>query len=266
MTSNDGRGSWIYFDELGAAPPEILVRLNRLFERKRRIEITEESGRLVEAGQEFRIGATTNDPKYAGRRPFAPDFIRRWLYNKVPQLTPRELRQRMAFVFRGERAELPEESYTRPGVEKQILLESAPELSQHIEELLAQFHESAQSALNTGLAKGQTQPFQYEFSDILRVKKFLEGIQQEDVYDTLREAVELVYISKLGDEEARGKLLTIFDVAAEKLKSPAKIREAQQLVRPERRLEKLDAEVNAQESELSGFKEEFEEILKRAGG
>ncbi len=255
MTGNEGRGTWIYFDELGAGSPEVLVRLNRLFERKRRLEITEQGNRIVEAGPDFRMGATTNDPKSAGRRPFAPDFIRRFLYNKLSGLSPHQIRQRMAFVFRGERAELPEEMYTRPRVERPILLENAPELSERIEELLSQFHESAVQAIESGLAKDQTQPIQFEFSDILRVKKYIEGVQTADVYETLMGAVNLVYVSKLGDEDARRKLRDIFQTAASILKSPEKIREAQERVNPERRISTLFKEIETQEGELREFEE-----------
>ena len=89
MEANGGKGCWLYFDELGAAEPQILVKLNRILtsEGLRRLEITENGSRRVEGGPNFRLIASTNPPSYAGRLPFEKDFIRRWNYQVVGRLT-----------------------------------------------------------------------------------------------------------------------------------------------------------------------------------
>lgn len=180
MTRNNGNGYWIYVDEIGAAEPQILVALNRVMEQKRRIELSEDGGRYVEAGGHFRIFASTNPPEYAGRVPLAPDFIRRWRYMKESPLSEKDLKQRLAYISR----ELP--------FEKEIV--------ETFVDLLAVFHLSLRDSIKDILKK-QKQKFNYEFSDLISVRDHLRKYGHEDPLAALREALNNNVFNKIGDEE-----------------------------------------------------------------
>ncbi|MDO8260260.1 MAG: AAA family ATPase, partial [Candidatus Magasanikbacteria bacterium] len=86
MEGNQGKGYWYYIDETNAAEPAALVSLNRILETtsgNRRIELSENSGRWVEAGKNFRLLMSQNPPDRDVRKPLTPDFVRRTFYQKV---------------------------------------------------------------------------------------------------------------------------------------------------------------------------------------
>lgn len=225
MEGNSGRGFWLYFDELGAAEPSVLVKTNRIFERKGRLELSENGGRLVEAGPDFRIIASTNPPEYAGREAFAPDYVRRFVYQKVGPLNPTEIRARTAFIFRQQQSLLDPDGF-HISAENPVNLHENPEISEIIETALVEFHTAALKQLEAGLAKDQNQQFRYEFSDLIRVRDFVNKLQEVDLLQTLRSAVEFYYVNKLGNENAREKLRSMFETTLILHKTEQKLKAA----------------------------------------
>ena len=225
MEGNNGRGFWLYFDELGAAEPSVLVKTNRIFERKGRLELSENGGRLVEAGPDFSIIASTNPPEYAGREAFAPDYVRRFVYQKVGPLNSKEIRDRTAFIFRQQRSLLDPDGF-HISAENPVNLHENPEVSEIIETALVEFHTAALKQLEAGLSKDQNQQFRYEFSDLIRVRDFLNKLQEADLLRTLRSAVEFYYVNKLGNEGAREKLRQVFETTLRLHKTEEKLKTA----------------------------------------
>ena len=222
MRGNGDRGVWLYFDELGAAEPSVLVKTNRVFERYGRLELSENGGRLIEAGPDFRILASTNPPEYAGRQPFAPDYIRRFAYQKVGLLDVDTLRDRTACIFRQKKTILPPDIY-HLSTEAPVNLEVNQEVSEILENALIEFHTAASKQLEAGLGKDQNQQFRYEFSDIIRVKDYLNKLQEVDLMQTFKNAIEFYYVNKLGNEDAREKLKQVFQTTLRLHKTEEKL-------------------------------------------
>ena len=233
MKWNKGEGCWLYFDELGAAEPQILVKLNRIFEARPRLELTEYTGEIVEGGQNFRVFATTNPPEYAGRLPFAPDFLRRFAYRKVGGLDEKALRARAQVLFRGETNVAGETALHYQ--ENPLRFSERPEVSEIIEQALVEFHQAAQQALEGGLVKDQKQQFRFDFSDIVRVKEYLEALQSGDTAQDLKEAVMFYYSGKLLKADARKKLEEIFDQTMELFDVENKLKRLEGSQEPEHR-------------------------------
>ena len=209
MRHDNGRGCWLYFDELGAAEPQILVKLNRIFGGNfARITITENSqnpdiqavypewhsreGRL----NQFRIVATTNPPSYAGREPFEKDFLRRWVYQRVGRLNAESFLSRLDFVGYGKKPEVmaPKKS----GATEGINLEKASEIYHLLNLTIATFRELAQKELDSQEKERGEQEFRFdEFSDALRIQAYLKQMQGPDIIETLKDAIRFYYMGKI---------------------------------------------------------------------
>lgn len=211
MQFNNGEGCWAYFDEIGAAEPAILVKLNRVFEKFSRLEIYEQGGKTVEAGPNFRIIASTNPPEYVGRAPLAPDLLRRFVYQKVGSLDLETLKQRTSFLLVKEKrfGQRREPSFIELA-SRPHKFEDEKELAGIVNEALTEFHYAAQKAVEGGLAKDQKQPFRYDFSDVERTIQFLNQLQGPDILKTMEEAIEFYYCGKLISEESKDKLRQIW--------------------------------------------------------
>lgn len=209
MRYNNGRGCWLYFDELGAAEPQILVKLNRIFGGNfARITITENSQNPdVEAiypewhsrkGQlnQFRIIATTNPPSYAGREPFEKDFLRRWVYQRVVRLSSEDFLSRLDFVGFGKKPEIMA-SKKNEAVEG-INLEETPEIYHLLNLAITTFRELAQQELDSQEKERREQEFRFdEFSDALRIQAYLKQLQGPNITETLKDAVRFYYLGKI---------------------------------------------------------------------
>lgn len=204
MTRNNGNGYWLYIDEVGAAEPQILVALNRILEQRSRIELSEDGGRLIEAGKHFRIFASTNPPEYVGRLPLAPDFLRRWVYKKESPLSEKDLRERFAHISR----ELPFER----------------EIEELIGDALIVFHLSLRDSIK-GILQKQKQKFNYEFSDLIRVRDFLGNFDIQDPLAALRQAMEYAVFNKIGDEKQRENQRKNFETLLKNKKISEKVEE-----------------------------------------
>lgn len=223
MKYGNGRGCWLYFDELGAAEPQILVKLNRIFGGNfARITITENSQNPdVEAiypewhpregeKNQFRLTATTNPPSYAGRVPLEKDFIRRWVYQRVGQLDSETFLARLDFSGFRKKSEI-KQLKKHDSVEG-IDLREAPKLYHLLNILIESFRGQAQMKLNSGIEpwKPETreQKFAFsEFTDALRVQKYLQEMQGSDIIETLKDAIRFYYMGKI-----EGSLLFDYEV------------------------------------------------------
>lgn len=202
MTRNNGNGYWLYIDEVGAGEPQILIALNRILEQYGRIELSEDGGRFVEAGKDFRMFGTTNPPEYAGRIPLAPDFLRRWAYKKESPLDEETIKNRFEFISR----ELPFEKDIRD------LLGDG----------LTAFYLSLRGSIKNILKK-QKQKFNYEFSDLIRVRDYLGQFGSEDPLASLYEAMDYAVFSKIGDDTEREKQRKNFKTLLKSKEVPEKI-------------------------------------------
>lgn len=242
MEANDGAGCWLYFDEMGAAEPQILVKLNRIMatEGMRRFEITENGGREVSGGPHFRLIASTNPPKYAGRIPFEKDFLRRWNYQKAKSLTEEDSLQRDLARELGEAPVVKKEIY-HVGRKKESVIEdfAESEETKKIYRELAMLHTkflfAARNLIEVQPVEHGEQQFRFEESDKIRAVQYLKTLQQPDLVGTLREAIEYYYAGKIdpekiittndGNQTLRQTLMDLFDRTAELLKTRENIDE-----------------------------------------
>jgi len=237
MEANGGKGCWLYFDELGAAEPQILVKLNRILtsEGLRRLEITENGSRKVEGGSHFRLLASTNPPSYAGRLPFEKDFIRRWNYQVVGRLTEEDSLARDLAREIGEKPVLKEDSYFVGRREEAKIKDfKESEFSRAVYKELSKLHTnflySAARRLEASPNEVGEQSFRYEESDKIRTVMYLKEFQKSDLVETLKEAIEFYYLGKINPEKMiseldgreislRDSLRELFNVLADQLKT-----------------------------------------------
>jgi MoxR-like ATPase len=218
MAGNNGNGYWLYIDEIGAAEPQILVSLNRVLEQYRRIELSEDGGRMVEGGKHFRLFASTNPPEYAGRLPLAPDFLRRWAYKKESPLSEKDIKERFAHISR----ELPFER----------------EIAELFGDVLTAFHLSLRGSIKNILQK-QKQKFNYEFSDLIRVRDYLNTFGSQDPLASLGQAMEYAVFSKIGDEKQKETQRKNFETLLSSKNVPGKVKEIIERRRPSVEVRKL---------------------------
>ncbi|MCH7759081.1 hypothetical protein IID20_01865 [Patescibacteria group bacterium] len=209
MKHDNGRGCWLYFDELGAAEPQILVKINRIFGGNfARLTITENSQNPeIEAvypewhpqkgkPNRYRLIATTNPPSYAGREPFEKDFLRRWVYQRVTRLDKNDFLTRLDFVGHAQKPELPDLVQHPPL--KGIDLEKFPELDHLFNLVITEFRNQAQAKLDAGEWERGEQEFRFdELSDALRAQKYLRELQGPDLVENLKQAIRFYYLGKI---------------------------------------------------------------------
>ncbi|GEM_PF-6399126 len=181
---NNGRGTWMLFDEMGGAAPSILLRANQPLDPgpPRRLSITERGGMVVEFGPEARMFSTTNPPEYAGNEPFRPDYLRRWNYQSLGALDQKTIDTRLARVMRG-------------------IFPEHPMVREAIREALVEFHAKARELVKTLLK--QRQQFRYEFSDLMRVVAYVDEFGKSNPLRAMGEAVQFYYINKFKDPAAQ---------------------------------------------------------------
>lgn len=221
MEHTNGRGCWLYFDEMGAAESRILVKLNRIFgDGLKRIEITEDGGREVIGGDNFHLLATTNPPAYSGRAPFAPDYLRRWVYQKVSRLTSAEKLDRANYRGHKKAPVIDEKKLDRVQLaERPINLSEHPAIDELMNLVIVNFADLAAKNIAKLSPDRDAQQFSFEdFTDIARCQDYLRALQGKDLIDTLRDAVTFIYINKLdaskediSGKNARQELIKIFD-------------------------------------------------------
>lgn len=83
-------GSWVVFDELNAAAPEVLFALHGVLDHEKAILLQEKDGELVRAHKDFRFFATTNPTTYAGTRTLNQAFMSRFVVVEQDVLPPEQ--------------------------------------------------------------------------------------------------------------------------------------------------------------------------------
>lgn len=202
MQGNSGRGYWLYLDEIGAAEPQILIAINRVLEQLHRIELSEDGGRFVEAGEHFRFFATTNPPEYAGRLSLAPDFLRRWAYVKESSLNEKTVRERFAFIL-GSSLEM--QGLVQSENKFLFVVNECPlekEILDIFIDIIPAFYFSLRQSTKE-ILKQQKQKFNFEFSDLIRIRDFLKVFGYKDPLGALKEAMKYAVFNKIGNESER---------------------------------------------------------------
>ncbi|MFA4845571.1 MAG: AAA family ATPase [Patescibacteria group bacterium] len=225
MRHDGGRGTWLYLDELGAAEPQILVKINRVFEKFGRMEVAENGNRVIEAGPDFRLFASTNPPEYAGRLPFAPDFLRRWAYQKAGGLSEGSLKARLKFRFR-KQSESGVSLISKFGVAVDEPFDFArhPSVSESAEETLLTLFETLKKQQAAGLGRDQRQQFRFEYSDLERILEYISAFGANNPFTALRQSVEFYFANKLGKPVDRKKVMDAFDVVVKAKKTEEKMK------------------------------------------
>ena len=253
MTSDGGKGAWLYLDEIGTAEPQVLVRINRMFEKVARLELAENGNRMVQAGPEFRMFASTNPPEYSGRLPLAPDALRRWTYQKMDRLPIAVIEQRLGFLFSGEKREVGP-TLAKIGVLENTALdfkqERNKELGKVITEALVEFYDQLQKMVDKGdVGKDQRQKVGVEYSDLERTHAFLASFGGADPEKMLHSAINYYFVNKFGAAKDRQKVTQLLETVFRAKGTIAKIKGA------------FKAEKKSETPELSAAQQEAERLM-----
>ena len=252
MTHDGGKGTWLYLDELGTAEPQVLVRINRMFEKVARLELAENGNRMVQAGSEFRMFASTNPPEYSGRLPLAPDALRRWAYQKMDRLPISVIRDRLAYKNRRKKSD-PVLALKKIGVLDSAAIdfkqENNAELSEILDDTQVEFYAQLQEMVDKGdVGKDQRQKVGIEYSDLDRASDFISKFGGSDPEKTLRTALNFYFVNKFGDKD-RQKVTQLMETVFRAKDTIAKIKTA------------FKAEKKGEVPELSAAEKEAERLM-----
>ncbi len=87
------RGEVLLLDEVNLAKPEVLERLNSLFDNSKNLILTEHRNEPVTPHESFRVFATMNPASYAGRAKLSKAMRSRWTTLEVQGLTQADITQ-----------------------------------------------------------------------------------------------------------------------------------------------------------------------------
>ncbi len=87
------RGEVLLLDEVNLAKPEVLERLNSLFDNSKNLTLTEHRNEPVTPHENFRVFATMNPASYAGRAKLSKAMRSRWTTLEVQGLTQADITQ-----------------------------------------------------------------------------------------------------------------------------------------------------------------------------
>ena len=284
MTWNGGRGAWFYLDEVSAVEPQILKRLNRVFEGAvhARVEVFENGGRMVEGGRHFWTYASTNPPNpTAGTVELGPDFIRRFVYQKAPALDTDTMRLRSIRLFNSgvtiEYIDDPKafkkliadkvRAYRHVLVERQQLSETPFDLRaaemlplfELVDEAVIAFHAAAAKMVEQNEFSDQTQRFEFTMTDIIRLINYVIALQSEDLTETLKRGIEFYYVGKVEAPEKQEKLRNALEQTLKALKTAERIKEL--LETPD--IKKRRALEQEADRVMESVKKQFEALTKR---
>jgi len=71
-------GSILYLDEVNAAEPDVLLRLNEALDDRRQLVLKENGGELIKASKEWYVVATINPLSHAGTKELPPQLLSRF--------------------------------------------------------------------------------------------------------------------------------------------------------------------------------------------
>lgn len=186
MEWNNGEGCWLYLDEISAANPGVLVKLNPALEEDPMLEIDERAGenkveKIVIGGPNYRVIATTNPAEYLGRIPLGRDLLSRFWVSRIPDLNEEQLIKRLKILFKNE------------------------DKGEQIARVLAEFHFKITKLLEEGRI-GADERIEFTFADLVTAKEFIVGSSNPRLLEGLQEAVSAVFCRSFWEESERRML------------------------------------------------------------
>ena len=208
LETPDGPGTLLHLQEVGMAPPAILNALFKIRGEKGKlapsIQLHEDGGRLVEAGEGFFLVMSTNPPGKGFKERFDVDcaLSRALVWKRLPdELSESSLQLVAKKIFDFTRVE------RNPDSAGAILdLRTTPELAQRLGDVAMKFHRVFGEKLDTG-EPGRRQRIPVTIDSLWKVAEILQNHQVPkgdfsgvDVLATLKSAVQGHYIDALQDK------------------------------------------------------------------
>lgn len=206
----EGKKKVLVLDEINAASPAKLLRIHEVLDAHQRngtVVLTEDRSQTVQVDNtQTHIIALQNPPGngYMDRYPLDPALIRRMLYFKGPDNLPADVSLSALASSFGLPTEIrgaPESLRPRssPLTEQQLSqVRGLPEIlnSYH------HFHRYIQESVeNRELAADQPQRFDFrDRTEFKRVAKFIRHFYHGDVTETMQQALEVLYVSRIESE------------------------------------------------------------------
>lgn len=277
MTAKGGKGCIIHMQEPAIAEPQIIDTMLALRGEKgkiaRSIQLWEDGGRTIKAGENFWVVLSDNPPEqYPARNELDPALARATVWKRVGELSGNSISQigDFAFTYGKEKPELTkeekEEIYIIP-TEAPIDLRKHPEIGKILAEPIIEFHSSFAKSLKEGLEKERRQKIPLTCDEFFKIAGFLQELQTKDLYSDLKKAVEIYYSERLGSEEVKEDVKGLFETALSKMNTKEKLQRAIEEIDPEVKKQREEEVVARHIKEMLDHPEipsEVKKLLKKA--
>jgi MoxR-like ATPase len=214
-----GEGCILHIEEVGMAKPNVT---NAFFQFRghlgkvaEAIEIWEDGGRTIKAGDKFRLFFSTNTvEKHLDRNPLDAALERASRYVRINRISKEAFEISARTIFAYAAGNEPEDSFNR-----WIDLRKFPELGQEIAKIVSEFHLDLYLALENHGEAGRQQRIELTIDHMARVAEHIMDAQvidsqnkRVDLPETLRRGIEDEYLERLGTKlhgDMRTKLTQI---------------------------------------------------------
>ncbi len=268
-----GEGFILHIEEVGLAEPQIINALLKL--RGKRGELTkfiqlwEDGGRTIKAGEKWWVVMSTNPPEEygSGREPVDAALSRGFDYKILRSISPESYRLAAKYYFTYRVGEKPKPK------EKPILdIYNHPEIGEAIAEVMGAFHNDIVGALKFG-ERGRETRILFTLDQMASVAQqiIIKDFQKRnketgylDLCKTLKLAIEDYYLDRLADEDLKQTIRENLDrllglsISEEEL---SRIRETEDILKGGK---DLPLGVVLFEGEIITRKEFFDILVKRA--
>lgn len=212
LETHDGPGCMLHVQEVGMAAPSVINAFLKIRGEKGKlaadIQVHEDGGRLVEAGEEFFLVFSTNPPGEGFLERFTVDsaLSRALVWKRLPdELSAESLRSVTSRIFDFAKVERREES---PGAI--VDLAQHPELSEVIGTVAFRFHRAFMDNLRKG-EPGRKQKVPATIDSLWKVAELVQNHQVDgpvgqnriDLVETLKQAIRSIYIDSLQSKPSR---------------------------------------------------------------
>ena len=211
-------GAWTVLDEVNTCEPQILVRLNSILEKGGELILHEDGGRIPkpkDPNKLHRLFATVNPPggRYRGRVPLSAEWISRWNYQQLGELSEEmEIKREQRILG----CEIPldttqlKEKMVNPvgvGTEKKFSEVFSPEwTADFVSKYVSAFRKVQEMLEKEEVGRDQEQKFDLDQRDRIRFRDYISIFYEPgNMGKVIRDAVEYCVLGKFKAKADRTK-------------------------------------------------------------
>jgi MoxR-like ATPase len=215
----NGTGFILHIEEVGLAEPQIVNALLRLRGKRgeltKYIQLWEDGGKEIRAGEKWWLVMSTNPPEEygGGREPIDPALARGFDYAVLKTISPESYRLAADYYFTYKVGEKPQPK------EYKLDIHNHPEIGRHIADVVGVFHNEMVNALRSG-EKGRETRIIVTLDQMASVAStIVEGDFQKrdkktgrlDLTKSLRELIIFYYLARLADQDLKEAMIATLD-------------------------------------------------------